>query len=97
MSLLTSVTTLGIVIWADDCTSAVSNLPFYRFNCSEGQTSPTASLIMKGPSHAVFNLFHSIYHFSNTALVGLLALAMVVTNVTYGICIPSGLFVPAIW
>eukprot|EP00656_Telonema_subtile_P057846 TRINITY_DN9615_c0_g1_i3.p1 TRINITY_DN9615_c0_g1~~TRINITY_DN9615_c0_g1_i3.p1 ORF type:complete len:594 (-),score=115.59 TRINITY_DN9615_c0_g1_i3:368-2149(-) len=96
LSLVSSCLLFGLALLADDCTAAAANLPFYEFSCPEGQSSPVAALALKGPSHAVWQLFHSTEHFDNSWLLALMVVVMFLTILTYGICVPSGLFVPAI-
>lgn len=68
-----------------------------QFRCEEGEYNEMASLIFSEPGDAIRLLFHLHKHaFSTTCLLVFFLLYISTAVVTYGIAIPSGLFVPSL-
>jgi chloride channel 7 len=68
-----------------------------QFRCEEGEYNELASLIFSEPGDAIKLLFHLHKHaFSSMCLLTFFFLYISVAVVTYGIAVPSGLFVPSL-
>mmetsp|Transcript_40425 Transcript_40425/g.43872 ORF Transcript_40425/g.43872 Transcript_40425/m.43872 type:complete len:804 (-) Transcript_40425:190-2601(-) len=68
-----------------------------QFRCKEGEYNEMASLIFSEPGDAIKLLFHLDKHaFSPLCLVTFFFLYITVAVMTYGIAVPSGLFVPSL-
>jgi len=68
-----------------------------RFRCEEGEYNEMASLIFSEPGDAIRLLFHLHKRaFSTSSLLSFFLLYISVAVVTYGIAVPSGLFVPSL-
>lgn len=69
-----------------------------RFQCSHNQYNELASLTLKPLAMSIASLFHqkSMHTFSVPALAYFFAYASFWTCVTYGLHVPSGLFIPSI-
>jgi chloride channel 7 len=68
-----------------------------QFRCEEGEYNEMASLIFSEPGDAIRLLFHLHKHaFSTYCLVTFFLLYISIAVVTYGIAVPSGLFVPSL-
>ena len=66
-----------------------------RFFCPQGTYNEMATLFFSGMARAVEQLFHSPVRFEPVSLFVLFLIVFVVANLTYGINIPSGIFVPS--
>lgn len=70
---------------------------FVQFGCPEGQYHPTASLFFTDGNDAIKLLFHMHEHtFPEKALLLFFVCYISLATVTYGIAVPSGLFVPSL-
>lgn len=69
-----------------------------RFQCNSDQYNELASLTLKPLAVSIASLFHqkSMHTFSAPALAYFFAYTSVWTCVTYGLHVPSGLFIPSI-
>jgi chloride channel 7 len=68
-----------------------------RFQCEEGEYNEMASLIFAEPGDAIRLLFHLHQHaFSTSCLLAFFLLYISTAVITYGIAVPSGLFVPSL-
>ena len=68
-----------------------------QFQCQEGEYNEMASLIFSEPGDAIRLLFHLKKHaFSAECLLIFFLLYISTAVVTYGIAVPSGLFVPSL-
>tara|TARA_R110002050_G_scaffold2780_9_gene15462 strand:+ start:1446 stop:2069 length:624 start_codon:yes stop_codon:yes gene_type:complete len=70
------------------------SLPMRQFNCPAGQHNALATLLYSTPPSAVQYLLHSCYNFHYYTLVIYCAAMFFLGFITYGISIPSGVFVP---
>lgn len=74
-----------------------SDETFVAYTCEEGQYNSMASLIFSGNEATILALFHNnLVEFSWTSLVTYFLLIFILAVVTYGLAVPSGLFVPCI-
>ena len=71
---------------------------YVQFLCPDGEYSDLATLLVTSQENAIRNLFSSNteHEFRISTLVVFLALYYSLAIVTYGIAVPSGLFVPSI-
>jgi chloride channel 7 len=68
-----------------------------QFRCEEGEYNEMASLIFAEPGDAIRLLFHLHKHaFSTSCLLAFFLLYISTAVITYGIAVPSGLFVPSL-
>ena len=68
-----------------------------QFRCEEGEYNELASLIFSEPGDAIRLLFHLHKHaFSTFCLLTFFLLYISAAVITYGIAVPSGLFVPSL-
>lgn len=68
-----------------------------QFRCDEGEYNELASLIFSEPGDAIKLLFHLENHaFSTFCLLTFFMLYISMAVITYGIAVPSGLFVPSL-
>jgi len=69
-----------------------------RFQCADDEYNELATLTLASLPRAIAALFHqtAIHAFSKTALAYFFCYASFWTCVTYGITVPSGLFIPSI-
>mmetsp|Transcript_15695 Transcript_15695/g.44525 ORF Transcript_15695/g.44525 Transcript_15695/m.44525 type:complete len:879 (+) Transcript_15695:66-2702(+) len=80
------------VTQADCCDQA--SLPRVRFACPAGQYNPTATLLYSPLDLTVAHLLHSCQPMQYTVLVVVFLFFFAVSAITYGINVPSGVFVP---
>jgi len=68
-----------------------------QFRCEEGEYNELASLIFSEPGDAIRLLFHIHKHaFSTYCLLTFFLTYISIAVITYGIAVPSGLFVPSL-
>ncbi len=68
-----------------------------QFNCGEGEFSPLASLFLTDGNDAIKLLFHMHTHtFPLDSLIIFFSFYIFLATLTYGIAVPSGLFVPSL-
>ncbi len=68
-----------------------------QFTCEEGEYNPLASLFMTDGNDAIKLLFHMKHHvFPLDSLILFFSFYITLATVTYGIAVPSGLFVPSL-
>ena len=78
---------------------AVSHLPrWLREDVTppEGQFSPSAGLFWGPGEDSIRSLFHDPENFDEALLCGFAASYLILACLTYGLGVPSGLFVPAL-
>ena len=69
----------------------------HQFDCEEGQFSPLASLFLTDGNDAIKLLFHMHHHtFPLDSLILFFTFYIFLATLTYGIAVPSGLFVPSL-
>lgn len=99
VGLLTTALAFTMMYFSSDCLP-VGDEPLanpLQMSCEDHQYSAMASLWFNTPESAIRSLFHTDraeYDFGTLALFG--AAYLVIACVTYGIAVPSGLFVPCI-
>ena len=69
---------------------------YERWRCDDGEYSAAATLAMAPAEQTIKALFHDQDAFSAAALVAYACAAFALAVLTYGIAVPSGLFVPCI-
>eukprot|EP00753_Platysulcus_tardus_P014481 PLAT4376.2.p1 GENE.PLAT4376.2~~PLAT4376.2.p1 ORF type:complete len:683 (+),score=380.79 PLAT4376.2:233-2050(+) len=69
---------------------------YKRYNCKEGFYNDMATLIFSSNEESIKAYFHDVGRFGYTALLLYLVLFFILAFTTYGIAVPSGLFVPCI-
>jgi len=100
LSLLTSFTMLSAVIFAGRCRPGEKDGEEFRFlhryNCPPGQTSELGILLFGSREESIKEILTDPENFSpNTLLtVGLLVLSLMV--ITFGVALPTGMFMPSI-
>ena len=68
-----------------------------QFNCEENEFNPTASLFLVDGNDAIKLLFHMHHHtFPLVSLILFFLFYIALATLTYGIAVPSGLFVPSL-
>ena len=72
------------------------NMPLQRFACPPGQVSEGATVFYNSLDHTVKHLLHNLHNFSIWTCLGLFVTMWTLANITYGINVPSGMFIPAI-
>mmetsp|Transcript_16300 Transcript_16300/g.37377 ORF Transcript_16300/g.37377 Transcript_16300/m.37377 type:complete len:802 (-) Transcript_16300:255-2660(-) len=86
-------------VFEDGATKETEDLweKLVQFRCEEGEYNELASLMFSEPSNAIRLLFHLHKHaFSTFCLLTFFLLYISIAVVTYGIAVPSGLFVPSL-
>lgn len=86
------------------CTYTCKNDGFYKaYTCDtidsvtgQAQFSPMATLTMQGWDDTIYALFHDASSFDKISLLVFTICMFFLANITYGIAVPSGLFVPCI-
>lgn len=84
---------------SDDMTEKQADLlnRFVEFGCPEGSYNPLASLFFTDGNDAIRLLFHMHQHtFPMTSLFIFFLFYISLATITYGIAVPSGLFVPSL-
>ena len=69
---------------------------YVRFTCEDGHYNELATLFFAPQENAIKRLFHSDDKISMTALLLFMLPYLALSCWTYGLCIPSGLFIPAL-
>jgi len=98
---LTSVASFGASYFFKECTDhlhAPADVPLTSFTyfCPEGKYNAMASIFFTSQERAIRMLFHSQSPFPIQTLAIFFVLYFALTCLTYGIAVPSGLFVPSI-
>ncbi|XP_027159963.1 chloride channel protein CLC-c [Coffea eugenioides] len=108
ISLLTSCCSYGLPWFAkctpcptgieEDCPTVGQSGDYKSFQCGPGQYNDLASLLLNTSDDAIRNLFSSknIHEFHLSTLVVFFVAVYFLGIVTYGIAVPSGLFIPVI-
>jgi len=99
---VTALTSVMIFVsgWATSCQTLPpenqQNLELEQFFCKDGEWNDMATLVYSPLDETVKMLFHSMAHFRINTLLIFATLFYLMTCLTYGTNIPSGLFVPSI-
>eukprot|EP00250_Pteridium_aquilinum_P004120 c14352_g1_i1 orf=344-2746(-) len=81
-----------------DCPSALSSGAYNKFVCASGYYNDLAGLMLSTKDDAIRSLFNNNNNneFQYSSLLLLLVSAFVLALITYGLAVPSGLFIPVI-
>ncbi|KAK3600873.1 hypothetical protein CHS0354_019220 [Potamilus streckersoni] len=95
----TAVVGYIIIYFFNDCEpmrGEPESLPV-QFFCSDGQYSSTVSIFFQTPEEGVKHLFHDVVGTYRPLTLALYCVAyFIMACWTYGLCIPSGLFIPGL-
>jgi len=69
---------------------------YTQYNCKEGYFSEAGTISFAFTEDSIKGFFHNKAHYSLEVLVVYFICTFFVSNITYGIAVPSGLFVPCI-
>lgn len=89
--------TCHVIPLADIQTMERLNVHFFsRYQCPEGQYNSMATMVFTTTEIAIRGFFHNTAVYDWESLLGYLIIIFFLAVVTYGIAVPSGLFVPCI-
>ena len=80
----------------EDGNDPISSAALLQFYCARGTYNDLASLLMANPEETVKRLFHAESAFVTAHLAIFLAFYAASAALTYGVAVPSGLFIPAL-
>ncbi|EGD74244.1 H(+)/Cl(-) exchange transporter 7 [Salpingoeca rosetta] len=100
VTVLTTVIFFTLIFFSDDCLplgqSPESSSPL-QFFCEEHQYSAMGALLFNTPEDSIKNLFHGPKDAYTSSTLAFFAIAYwALACITYGLSIPSGLFVPCL-
>eukprot|EP01147_Barroeca_monosierra_P009160 gene9160-1452_t len=100
IAILTTVVFFMMILASADCLplgqSPESSSPL-QFFCEEEQYSAMAALLFNTPENSIKNLFHSSQgSYKSSTLIAFSLCYWALSCITYGLSIPSGLFVPSL-
>eukprot|EP00794_Sanderia_malayensis_P009333 gene9333-10316_t len=99
VGLISSVVAFNLIYFKEDCISIGNpNITHkLQFFCNDGQYSSMGSLAFSTPEQSVISLFHASREQYKTVTIALFAICyFFLATWTYGLYVPSGLFVPTI-
>jgi len=99
VGMISSVVAFNLIYFKPDCAPFGNNnaTDVLQFLCQDGEYSSMGSLAFSTPEHSVKSLFHSPRGNYKTMTVFLFAACyFLLATWTYGLYVPSGLFVPVI-
>eukprot|EP00474_Spongospora_subterranea_P009228 CRZ09686.1 hypothetical protein [Spongospora subterranea] len=86
---------ISIPLFRPDCIAADSSgASRIQFSCQPGQYSLTGTIFFSPAESVVKILFHSEEHFGLFNMILFMVVTYILSCMTYGISVPSGLFVP---
>ncbi|KAL3877294.1 hypothetical protein ACJMK2_035024 [Sinanodonta woodiana] len=95
----TAVVGYIIIYFFNDCEPMREEPKSYpvQFFCPDGQYSSTVSIFFQTPEEGVKHLFHDVVGTYKPVTLALYCIAyFIIACWTYGLCIPSGLFIPGL-
>nr|CDS33533.1 H():Cl() exchange transporter 7 [Hymenolepis microstoma] len=99
ISAFTAVSSFAILILMADCRSAFqkNSESSHQILCVNGEYNRVSSLLFTTPSKALQVLFHDPPNsFNETTLIVFIPYVFFIACITYGVSVPSGLFIPSL-
>lgn len=99
VAIISATSSFGLIYFYHDCKpiGAANITRPLQFFCEDGQYSAMGTLVFSTPEESIKNLFHLPQSSYNAATLGGFApINFILATWTYGLFVPSGLFVPCI-
>ena len=102
-AMLVALSTAVLTFWApyvfSECRPIIGDASkefLSRYNCADGEYNTMASILFAPWEQVIKGFFHNEEQYDMGALLGFFVVIFFLAVITYGISVPSGLFVPCI-